>query len=130
MSRNMSFALTTKQVRERTKTVTRRMGWESLRPGYAMQAVVKCQGLKKGEKVEPIAPIETVDVRREPLRRLTDDLDYGFAETTKEGFPEGHPLHWPSEFVAFFCKSHKGCTPDSIITRIEFKYADDALRAA
>lgn len=122
MPRNISFAMTTEQVRNRTKTVTRRMGWENLKVGEILTAVVKCQGLKKGEKVEPIASIRVTDVRRQFLDRLTSDLEYGFAETTKEGFPEGHPMHWPSEFVAFFCRSHKGCMPDSFVTRIEFEY--------
>lgn len=124
MSRNMSFALTTAQFRARTKTVTRRNGWLWAKAGDVVCGVVKSQGLKPGEKIERLGLIRLANVRREPLRRMTDDLDYGFAETTKEGFPEGHPLHWPSEFVVFFCKSHKGCTPDSTITRIEYEYLD------
>jgi len=50
----MSFSVTTEQIRARIKTVTRRMGWTFLRPGEQIQVVVKCCGLKKGEKVEPI----------------------------------------------------------------------------
>ncbi len=122
MPRNISFAMTTKQVRERTKTVTRRMGWRDLKQGEVMNAVVKCQGLKKGEKIEKLATIRVTDVHREFLDRLTADLDYGFAETTREGFPDGDPYHWPSAFVEFFCASHKGCKPDSLVTRIEFEY--------
>src|SRR5690348_13365785 len=99
MPRNMSFALTTRQMRERIKTVTRRMGWLTLKPGDIVQAVVKCQGLKSGEKVEKITLLRVLDVRREPLRRMLDDLDYGFAETAREGFPQPHPWHWPSVFV-------------------------------
>lgn len=121
MPRNISFALTTKQFKARTKTVTRRMGWLHVKVGDALCGVVKCQGLKPGEKIERLGMIRVTDVRREPLRRMTDDLDYGFAETDREGFPTG-TLHWPSEFVAFFCRSHKGCTPDSVITRIEYEY--------
>jgi hypothetical protein len=120
--RNISFALTTDQIRDRSKTVTRRLGWAALKPGELLCAVVKSQGLKKGEQVQRLATVRVVDVRREFLDRLTADLDYGFAETSREGFPEGHPLHWPSEFVDFFCKSHKGCTPTSFVTRIEFGY--------
>ncbi len=33
----------------------------------------------------------------------------------------------PERFVDFFCASHKGCKPDSIVTRIEFDYVDLAL---
>lgn len=119
--RNISFALTTEQVRSRQKTVTRRMGWAALKQGELLSAVVKSQGLKKGEKVERITTIRVRDVRREFLDRLAADLDYGFAETTREGFPEGHPWHWPSEFIAFFCRSHK-CQPTDLVTRIEYEY--------
>lgn len=124
MPRNISFAFTKEQIRKRTKTVTRRMGWMNLKVGELLNAVVKCQGLRKGEKIEKLATIRVKHVRREFLDRLTceDNLDYGFAETAKEGFADGHPLHWPSEFVAFFCRSHKSCLPDSMVTRIEFEY--------
>src|SRR5262245_36114563 len=122
MPRNISFALTTAQFRARTKTVTRRMGWAGLKQGDILCGVVKSQGLRKGEKVEKLGMIRVVDVRREFLDRLTADLDYGFAETAREGFSIAHPWHWPSVFVAAFCGSHKGCKPDSIVTRIEYEY--------
>lgn len=81
-------------------------------------------GLKAGEKVVRLAMIRVVDVRVEPLRRMLDDLDYGFDECTKEGFGGHASLQYPSEFVSFFCGSHKGCTPDTEVTRIEFEYLD------
>lgn len=121
MPRNISFALTTPQFQDGSKDVTRRLGWLHLKPGDILCAVKKSQGLKRGEKVERLGMIKVVDVRQEPLRRLTDDLDYGFAECKREGYPHPHPKSWPSEFVAFFCNSHKGCTPESAITRIEFE---------
>ena len=52
MPRNMSFAMTTEQVRNQTKTVTRRQGWRFLNAGDILQPVVKGMGLKKGEKKE------------------------------------------------------------------------------
>lgn len=62
----MSFALTSTQINDRTKTVTRRLGWSRLRPGTLLQPVVKAQGLKKGEKVQKVGgPIRVVSVRRE-----------------------------------------------------------------
>lgn len=122
MPRNISFALTTKQFRDRTKTVTRRMGWANLKQGDILCAVVKSQGLKKGEKVEKLGTIRVKDVRREFLDRMLSDLDYGFAETVREGFPPPHPWYWPTVFVDGFCNSHKGCAPDSIVTRIEYDY--------
>lgn len=121
--RNISFAMTTPQFRDRTKTVTRRMGWASLKIGEVLCGVRKGQGLKRGEKIERLGKIRVLDVRREKLRRLTDDLDYGFAETEREGFPQYHPKNWPSEFVQFFCASH-GCTPEDTVTRIEYEYVD------
>lgn len=120
----MSFALTTEQFRDQSKTVTRRSGWLHAKVGDVVQGVKKCQGLKPGEKIEPLGMIRLTDIRREPLCRLTDDLGYGFSETTREGFPEGHPKHFPSVFVEFFCGSHRGTTPDSEITRIEFEHIE------
>jgi hypothetical protein len=121
VSRNISFALTTPQFIDGSKDVTRRNGWLFARVDDVLCAVEKSQGLGKGGKIKKLRMIVLLDVRREQLRRLTDDLDYGFAETTREGFPEGHPLHDPSAFVDFFCASHKKVTPESIITRLEFR---------
>lgn len=122
--RNMSFALTADQIRARTKTVTRRMGWRGLKAGDLIQPVKKRMGLKPGERIEPIGePLRVISVRREPLGLLTDRVDYGFAECALEGFGD-HPVYrWPSEFVAMFCGTHKGCTPASEVTRIEFAYS-------
>lgn len=118
--RNMSFALTTEQVRNRTKTVTRRLGWEFLKPGDLVRAVKQCQGLKKGEKVEPLAVLRVVDVRREPLHYIeTGSIVHGSAEVTKEGFPHMRC----DDFVDFFAESHR-CTPYDVVTRIEFEYVD------
>lgn len=117
--RNMSFALTTEQIMGGTKDVTRRLGWEFLKVGDLLRPVRKCMGLRPGEKIVVLTdPLRVVDVRREKLRAMTDDLDYGFEECRREGFG-GHPdYRWPSAFVAMFCATHKGCTPDTVITRI------------
>jgi hypothetical protein len=115
--RNISFALTTAQFLDGSKDVTRRMGWQFLRPGDTLMAVEKSQGLGKGGKIKRFGVILVVDVRREPLRALTDrDDGYGFEEVRREGFP----CCSPPMFVSFFCRSHKGCTPDSVVTRIAF----------
>lgn len=112
--------LTQAQIRARTKTVTRRLGWESLKPGTVLMGAEKCQGLGKGGKIKPLGLIRVTHVRREPLRRMVEDTAYGYAETEAEGFPGRSP----QGFIGFFCKSHKGCTPDSEVTRIEFEYLD------
>jgi ASCH domain len=122
--RNISFALTQDQILERSKTVTRRNGWRSLKRGTLLQGVKKSQGLKKGETVTKLSVVRVVDVRPEPLKRMTDDVRYGIAECVKEGFAYHPTLRFPSEFVKFFCASHKGVTPDSEVTRIEFEFVD------
>jgi hypothetical protein len=123
--RNMSFALTTAQIRNRTKTVTRRIGWTFLKPGDRLRAVVQCQGLKKGEHVEELALLRVESVRVEPLRALLTDLDYGIAEVRREGFA-GPPLYSsPLAFVEFFQNTHRAkARPglDAPVTRIAFSY--------
>lgn len=123
--RNMSFALTTEQIRAGTKTVTRRAGWRFLKVGDIVRPVLKGMGLRPGEKIQPLrAPIRIVSVQLEPPRALLDDIGYGMAEVRHEGF-EGDPrFPTPAAWVDWFCASHKGCTPDTIVTRIEFEYTD------
>lgn len=110
--RNMSFALTTPQLLAREKVVTRRLGWLYLRDGEYVQAVNKCMGLKPGEKLERLCVIRIVSTRRERLDAI--DVD--------DVFREGFPLMSPEEFVEFFCRTHKGCKPATIVTRIEFEF--------
>ncbi len=57
---------------------------------------------------------------------MLDDADYGFRECELEGFGEHPYFRWPSEFVEMFCKTHKGCTPETEVTRIEFEYVANA----
>jgi hypothetical protein len=47
--RNISFSITRFQFCDRTKTVTRRLGWAKLKPGDVLMGVEKAMGLKKGE---------------------------------------------------------------------------------
>lgn len=122
--RNMSFSLTTPQFRARTKTVTRRMGWSKLKPGDVVMGVEKGMGLKPGEQIVRLGPIQILSVRGEPLQQMTDDRDYGRAECALEGFGEHPELSHPAVFVEFFCRSHKGCKPHTVINRIEFEYVD------
>ncbi len=120
--RNMSFAFTTDQILAGTKTVTRRVGWLRLMPGDLIRPVRKSMGLRRGQRIEPIrGPLRVLSVRRERLSALLEDVDYGFAETTAEGFPSTSEKHWPSVFVEFFCATHN-CRPTDMVTRIEFEY--------
>lgn len=113
MPRNISFALTTEQFKNRTKTVTRRTGWTFLKPGDILMGCKKCMGLKPGEKIERLGLIRVVDVRRERLRDIRGD------DCAREGFPEMNR----SQFIKFFLdeiKPKQGIlTP---VTRIEFEY--------
>lgn len=79
MPRNMSFSMTTEQIRNRTKTVTRRLGWEFLKPGDVVNAVVKAMGLKPGEKVERLCQLRVKNVRRERLSKMSESIGYGFS---------------------------------------------------
>lgn len=114
--RNISFALTTDQVRNRTKTVTRRLGWKDLKPGTLLQPVVKAQGLKPGETIEKIGgPIRVVSVERSRLNAITPQDVY------REGFPQ----MTREQFIRMFKASHRGCRVGSVVTRIEFEYVED-----
>ena len=118
--RNMSFMLTTKQFRERTKTVTRRMGWGLLKPGDRVMGVEKGQGLKPGEKIVRLGEIEIVRVNPEPLSALYRyDQEHGGqnADCIREGFPELNA----SQFIAMFTRNMGG-DENTIVNRIEFKY--------
>ena len=117
MARNISFFLTTPQFLAGTKDVTRRLGWSFLKAGDELMAIEKGQGLKKGETVVQLGLIKIVGVSTERLDQMIRFPAYGIDECRREGFPE----MTPHEFVEFFCKSHKGCYPKKLITRIEFK---------
>ncbi len=117
--RLMSFKLTTDAVRQRSKTVTRRRGWATAKPGDIYGAVVQGQGLKKGQTVERLARIRVVDVRAERLDALLAPGDYGRDEVRLEGFP----LMTPADFVAMFCLAN-GCRPDAVVQRIQFDYLE------
>lgn len=112
--RNMSFMLTTEQIRNQTKTVTRRLGWSFLKPGDTVMACVKCMGLKKGEKIEKICPIKIKSIRREWVEWISKE------ECVKEGFPDMETY----EFIDMFCH-HMKCAPFDFVNRIEFEYIQE-----
>jgi hypothetical protein len=113
MTRLMSVALTEEAVRARTKTVTRRLGWRYLRPGERVCLCRKVMGRGPGEPLVRIAVVEIVDVRVEPLSAVTDD------DVAREGFA-GRSAGW---FVEFFT-THMRATPDTAVTRIQWRYLD------
>ena len=108
----MSFAMTTQQVRDQTKDVTRRFGWLFSKPGDIYQPVVKGMGLKKGESITKIGVlIRVVSAHLEPLNSITKD------ECIREGFPD----YEPEDFIFMMLKHYK-CRPEKPINRIEFEY--------
>ena len=116
--RSISFALTTDQVRAKTKTVTRRVGWlwlvEAVKRGEVifLQPVVKTMGIPKGGHVEKIGgPIRVTGATREPLNTITQE------DCAREGFPDLSP----GQFVNFYC-DHNGGSFLQRVTRIEFRY--------
>lgn len=112
--RNMSFMLTTEQFKNRTKIVTRRLGWWFLEHGDTVQAVEKGMGLKKGETVVKLGLIYIISTHPQQLDLITEK------EVAREGFPGKSP-EW---FIDMFCKSHKKCTPQTLVNRIYFSYLD------
>jgi hypothetical protein len=108
----MSCALTSEQVLAELKDVTRRLGWLFLKPGDILNLVNKTMGFKKGEHPVKYKTVRVLSVRPEPLSAITKD------EVRREGFPDKSP-QW---FIKMFCRTHKGCTPDTIVTRIEWEY--------
>lgn len=112
MPRNMSFMLTKKQIRNHTKTVTRRLGWWFLKEGNILNAVEKCQGLKKGEKIKRICQLRVVSTRMEKLYEVD----------RHDCIAERFPKMTPDEFIEMFCNSHKKCLPETPVNRVEFEY--------
>lgn len=124
MPRNMSFMLTTEQIRNRRKTVTRRLGWWFLSPGDELNAVEKAQGLKPGERIKRLAKIRVVACgpqRLDALLRpcLMRNDEWAANEVLAEGFLG----MTPAEFVEMFCLNMK-CDPSTEINRVEFEYID------
>lgn len=100
------------QLRDRSKDVTRRIGWAWARPGMYLLAVSKCMGLRPGEFAEIFGVIKIVHVSRERLDAITAD------DVRREGLPD----LTPAAFVAMFCR-HMKCRPDVEVTRVVFRHA-------
>ena len=128
MSRLMSVAHTEQAVRDRRKTVTRRLGWRFLKPGDRVTLCRKVMGRKAGEPLERICDVEIVDVRREPLCAMTDDdvaregiapFDDRFDEWYEGDGKDGMP---PAEsFVNWYAWTFR-VDPYDDVTRIEWRY--------
>lgn len=111
----MSVSFTEQAVRDRTKTVTRRKGWLTLKPGDRLVLCRKVMGRKPGEPLDRIASVEVVDVRREPLGHITQE------DVAREGFPGMDRL----EFIQRFFIDAQDIHPGDDVTRIEWRYIED-----
>ena len=127
MPRLMSVSMTVDAVIARQKTVTRRKGWQFLRPGDRLTLCRKVQGRKPGEPLDRLAAVEVISVTREQLADLVPDPwgdnpddPYGANEVELEGFPGLDPAH----FVGRFFIDAQGMTLDDFVTRIEWRYLD------
>lgn len=127
MSRLMSVAFTEAQVRDRSKTVTRRMNWwenkrgaRLLVPGDRLTLCRKVMGRKPNEPLHRLVDVQVYSVRREPLIRLISDQTYGRLEMAREGFPGMDP----AEFIRRFFEEAQRIHRHSIVTRIEWRYLD------
>jgi len=117
MPRNISFMMTTEQVRNKTKTVTRRDGWDFVKVGDILQGVEQCQGIPKGGSMVKLHRIRVTGTRWEPLDRLLKEPEYGKAEMILEGFPRFTPM----QFVTMYLKGAIDKASKEV-NRIEFSY--------
>jgi len=114
MPRNMSFAMTTEQIKNKTKIVTRRYGWIFLKPGDLVQPVEKAMGLKPGEKMKKIGGlIRIVSTYQEPLSFITH------SDVVLEGFPD-----WTADQFIQMLVDHYKVDPMKEVNRIQFEYLD------
>jgi hypothetical protein len=114
--RNMSFMMTTEAFANGSKTVTRRLGWWNVKPGDRLMGVQKSQGLKKGEKVVKLHPIEIVRPRWELLCEITP------GDMPREGFPDMSTEEFIERFIEHNWAKCKKDRERTLVNRIEFKH--------
>jgi len=100
----------------------------NLKPGDLIQPVKKCMGLKKGEK--PVAlrgPVRVVSVRREPCGgcSMTSTMGLSNAQEKDSATIRSYRLAFRIRRHGS-APTHRGCTPETTVTRIEFAYEPEA----
>ncbi len=130
MARLMSVSLTETAVVERRKTVTRRLGWKFARVGDQLQLCRKVMGRRAGEPLVRLAVVELVHVSRVPLWKISS------ADVEREGVPISHfaskvdgrlpNVVTPAMWAVWFAET-QGCDVDAMVTRLEWKYLDEAV---
>ena len=108
----MSFFATQEQVLNQTKFVTRRQGWNKIKVGDEIQPVIKRQGLKRGEKVQPIGCSIIITAERWELINIITSYD-----VVLEGFPNLSV----NGFITMYCNLND-CNPTDICHRLQYKY--------
>ena len=105
--KRMSFFLTTRQMLDRSKTVTTRSArtWRNLKRGDELLCV------KRGERQLPLSLIRVLETRLQRLDAISDD------EARAEGFPELDA----AGFVAMYQK-HVKVASDALVRRIRFEH--------
>lgn len=116
--RVMSFAATIDEMRDRSKTVTRRNGWRTLKPGDRLLAVTRSRGVRVEDRTV-LGTIEVVSVRREYLSEITR------ADVAREGFP-GQDAAWFINMYGNLNNVPLHALPDLRVTRIEFRHVERA----
>lgn len=143
--RLISFMLTERQIKARTKTETRRLGWRNVKVGDRLRGVLKSQGRTRkcpecdgagftwGEWPAAAVVCETCDGRKKITDKLIDLAIVEVTEVKRERLDaitpeaviaEGFPEMTAAEFVAMFCK-HMKCEPSTEVTVIRFRYVDE-----
>lgn len=113
----MSFSATVEQMRNRTKTVTRRDPdtWTTLKAGDRLLAIEKGMGLAKGERQVVIGEIEIVS------NRVERAIDLDIEDVEREGFPGMTPADWLTEV---WWELHGPVDANTPMRRIEFRHRD------
>ncbi len=110
-----SFRYTWPQMLDRSKTVTRRLGWRWAKPGTLVLPVYQAMGRRAGEPLVHLDwPIEVISSTWEPLQQITQ------ADVVAEGFPDLEP----AGFVVMFC-NHMGGYPGDLVNRFHFRHRTD-----
>jgi hypothetical protein len=110
--RLVSFSHTIEQIRNRTKTMTRRRGFRWATPGMIVQAIDRSPRL--GQGYEKLAVIEFTEVRRGRLDSITPE------DVRDEGFPGMSP----EEFTRMFCETFACPSSSESVTVLRFRYVD------
>jgi|SRR6185437_849977 len=107
----ISCSLTQSQILDHSKTETRRLKCLKVKAGDFLLIVDRVMGFKKGERPKPLALVQVIEVRREPLDNILPDA------VVREGFPN----LTPDEFVQMFVKNMR-CDYREMITVIRWRY--------